>query len=161
MKKLLMVGAGEYGHVVRELALQVGYEAADFLDDNSPEAIGKIDDYSRVRDEYEEFIVAIGNPTVRKRSVEMMAGKFKLATIIHPMAYVSTEANIAAGCVIEPGCVVYRNAVLGEACLVNAGAVLNHDSTVESYCQICCNAVVAARAMVPEGTKINHGVVVE
>ena len=40
MRRLLIVGAGEYGHVVRELALQIGYEKVEFLDDNSPEAVG-------------------------------------------------------------------------------------------------------------------------
>ena len=45
--------------------------------------------------------------------------------------------------------------------MVNAGAVLNHDCTVEAYCQIGCNAVVAARAVVSEGTKVKHGEVVE
>lgn len=161
MRRLLIVGAGEYGHVVRELALQVGYEKVEFLDDNSPEAVGRVDEFERFAGEFDEFIVAIGNPSVRRACVEKLDGTFKLATIIHPLAYVSPEASIGAGCVIEPGCVVYRKVVLGESCLINAGAVLNHDSTVESYCQICCNAVVAARATVLEGTKVKHGDVVE
>ncbi len=147
--------------MVRELALQVGYEKVEFLDDNSLEAVGRVDEFERFAGEFDEFIVAIGNPAVRRSCVEKLGGTFKLATIVHPLAYVSPEATVGAGCVIEPGCVVYKNVVLGEACLVNAGAVLNHDCTVEAYCQIGCNAVVAARAVVPEGTKVMHGEVVE
>ena len=45
MRRLLIVGAGEYGHVVRELALQVGYEKVEFLDDNSPIAVGKVSEF--------------------------------------------------------------------------------------------------------------------
>lgn len=147
--------------MVRELALQVGYEKVEFLDDNSPIAVGKVSEFGRFAGEFDEFIVAIGNPVVRHSCVEKLTGTFELATIVHPLAYVSSEVSVGSGCVIEPVCVVYRNVVLGEACLVNAGAVLNHDCTVEAYCQIGCNAVVAARATVSEGTKVKHGEVVE
>ncbi len=131
------------------------------MDDNSPIAVGKVSEFGRFAGEFDEFIVAIGNPSVRRACVEKLAGTFKLATIVHPMAYVSSEASVGDGCVVEPGCVVYRSVALGEACLVNAGAVLNNDCAVEAYCQIGCNAVVAARAKVPEGTKVMHGEVVE
>ena len=161
MKRLLIVGAGEYGHVVRELAFQVGYDEVEFLDDNSSEAICRIEDFGRVTSEFDEFIVAIGNPIVRRRCVELLKDSFDLATIIHPLAYVSKEAVIGAGCVIEPGCVVYRKVNLGDACLVNAGAVLNHDCIVGDYCQIGCNAVVTARTVVSSDTKLEHGSVTE
>lgn len=160
MKKLLIIGAGEYGRLVKDLALESGYDDADFLDDNSQLAIGKIADYKKFVGEYDEFIVAMGNPQVRKKCVEMLSADFKLATIIHPRAYVSGDAAIGAGSIVEPGCVVYRACTIGQACLINAGAVLNHDSTVGDFCQIGCNAVVTARAVVAAGTKVEHGNVV-
>ncbi|PHU39767.1 hypothetical protein CSX00_09390 [Pseudobutyrivibrio ruminis] len=97
MRRLLIVGAGEYGHVVRELALQVGYEKVEFLDDNSSIAVGKVSEFGRFAGEFDEFIVAIGNPAVRRSCVERLAGTFKLPTIVHPMAYVSPEASVGAG----------------------------------------------------------------
>lgn len=104
MKTLLIVGAGEYGHVVRELAIGIGQE--------------------KFASEFDEFIVAIGNPAFRRQCVAKLSGTYTLATIVHPLAYVSPEASIAAGSVIEPGCVVYRNVTIGEACLINAGEVV-------------------------------------
>ena len=94
--------------MVRELALQVGYEKVEFLDDNSHIAVGKVSEFGRFAGEFEEFIVAIGNPVVRHSCVEKLTGTFKLATIVHPLAYVSSEASVGSGCV------VYRNVVLGE-----------------------------------------------
>lgn len=41
-KKLLIIGAGGHGKVVAEVASACGYDNVKFLDDNSPEAIGKI-----------------------------------------------------------------------------------------------------------------------
>ena len=160
MKKLLIIGAGEYGRLAKDLALESGYDEAAFLDDKSQLAIGKISDYKNFIGDFDEFIVAMGNPQVRKKCVEMLSADFKLASIIHPQAYVSGDASIGAGSIVEPGCVVYRACTTGQSCLINAGAVLNHDSTVGDFCQIGCNAVVTARAVVAAGTKVEHGSVV-
>lgn len=37
---LLIIGAGGHGKVVVEIAVDFGYEKIDFLDDDSPEAVG-------------------------------------------------------------------------------------------------------------------------
>ena len=42
MKKLLIIGYGGHGKVVREIAEDIGYTDIAFLDDNNNEAIGKI-----------------------------------------------------------------------------------------------------------------------
>ena len=159
MNSLLIFGAGQYGYLVEELAEDCGYEKIAFLDDNSPLAIGKVSEAECFREEYAEVVVAIGNPTVREKLVCELEPVFRLATLIHPTAFVSRSAVLGSGCIIEPGAVVQTAAQLGKACIVNAGAVVNHNSTVEDYCQVDCNAVVAARAFVPKGMKVMSGTV--
>jgi len=156
MKSLLIIGAGEYGHLVMKLAEDCGYENIAFLDDNSSEAIGTVADATKWKDDYAEFVVAIGNPAVREAVVEALEGMFCLATLIHPAAFVSRSAIVEVGCIVEPGAVIQTAAKVGKACIINAGAVVNHNSTVMEYSQVDCNAVVGARAVVPKGTKINH-----
>lgn len=158
-KSLLIIGAGEYGHLVKGLAEDCGYEKIAFLDDNNPIAIGIVSDAERVREEYAEAIVAIGNPVVREKLVCELESLFQIATLIHPTAFVSRSAVVASGCIVEPGAVIQTVARLGKACIVNAGAVVNHNSTVESFSQVDCNAVVAARSLVPKGTKVESGTV--
>lgn len=150
MKNLLIVGAGE----LEELAVSCGYDKIGFLDDNAESALGRIDEYKKFTGDFSEFIVAVGNPEVRKKVVSLLEGEFKLATLIHSSAYVSNTATIGAGCIVEACSVVNTGSVLGKCSFVNAGAVVNHNSTVGEYSQIDCNAVVAARANVPEGTKV-------
>ena len=157
MKSLLIIGAGQYGRLVKELAEDCGYEKIDFLDDNSPFAIGKLSEADAWKADYQEFIVAIGNSEVRERVVALLERTFSLATLIHPSAVVSRSALVAAGCIIEAGVVVQSEACLGKACIVNAGAVVNHNSVVGAFAQVECNAVVAARAEVPDGTKVACG----
>lgn len=81
------------------------------------------------KEEYAEFSVAIGNPKVRENVIAALEGLFCLATLIHPLAYISKSA------------------------------VLNHDCTVMGYSQVDCNAVVTARAVIPKGTKVESGTV--
>lgn len=156
MKSLLIIGAGEYGYLVKELAEDCGYENIAFLDDNSPEVIGTVADAAKWKDDYKEFGVAIGNPVVREKIVEILEHTFSLATLIHPAAYVSRSAVVEVGCIVEPGVVIQTEAKVGKACIINAGAVVNHNSTVMEYSQVDCNAVVGARAVVAKGTKINY-----
>ena len=60
MKTLLIIGAGGHGKVVAEIAMAVGYQKIAFLDDNAPEAIGKIRDIEKWMD-YTEGFCGIGN----------------------------------------------------------------------------------------------------
>lgn len=159
MKSLLIIGAGEFGQLVKELAEDCGYEKIAFLDDNSPIAIGKVSEADSWKDVYTDIVVAVGNPHVRERLVCEIETMFHFATLIHPTAFISRSSTIEAGCIIEPGAVVQTAAHLGKACIVNAGAVVNHNSTVEGFSQVDCNAVVAARAFVPKGTKVTCGTV--
>lgn len=154
MKSLLIVGAGEFGQLVKELAELQNYEKINFLDDNSELAIGKTSDCVKFKEEYTDFIVAIGNPVVRRSVIEQMELHFHLATIIHPTAVVSPTAQIEKGCVIEAHTVINTGAKVGKACLINAGAVVNHNSRVSDFCQVDCNAVIAADATVLENTKV-------
>ena len=52
-KNLLILGAGQYGRVVKETAEAMGcFGKISFLDDNSPLALGKLDEYSRFAGKY-------------------------------------------------------------------------------------------------------------
>jgi len=153
--KLLILGAGEYGQLVKEIARNK-YPVIDFLDDNSNAAIDKIDDMAKYRLDY-DAIVAIGNSEKRKELYEKLeALKFNIVTIVSPRSYVSKSASIEPGCVIEPMAVVNTGAKIKRGTFVNAGAVVNHNAIVNEFCQIDCNAVVGANAEVPAGMHLNY-----
>ncbi len=156
MKSIIILGYGQYGHLVEELAYDCGYEKVAALDDAADDALDIIDNFEKYRSEYDDYIVAIGNPVAREDIVDRVQGDYNLATLIHPTAIISKNAEINEGCIIEPYVVVHRNAIVGKSCLINAGAVINHDSTVEAFSHVGCNAVVGARTVVPKGTKVQH-----
>lgn len=161
MKNLLILGAGQYGCVVRETAEAIGcFEKIAFLDDNSPLAMGKLAAYEGFAREYGCAFVAMGNPALRIQWLEKLelAG-YELPVLIHPRAYVSPSAILGKAVIVEPMAVVNAQAVVETGGLLCAGSVVNHNAHVMPVCQIDCNAVVAANATVPEGTKVPGGTV--
>lgn len=153
--KLLILGAGEYGQLVKEIARNK-YPVIVFLDDDSPVAIGKMSDLEKYKGEY-DAIVAIGNPEKRKELFEKLECLgFDIPTIVSDKAYVSPSAEIELGCVIESMAVINTGAKIKRGTFINAGAVVNHNATVNEFCQIDCNAVVGADAEVPAEMHLNY-----
>ena len=155
--KLLIIGAGRFGQFVKEIA-QSKYSKIDFLDDNSPLAIGKIDDCAKFKDEYDYAIVAIGDNELRLKFLDMLDSVgFKIATLISDKAYISPSANIARGCIIEPMAVVKSLATLERGVIVNAGATVNFNAHVCKGASLDCNSVVGYDVVVPEKMSLQYG----
>ncbi len=163
MKKLLILGAGQYGIAVKELAEALGcYAAIDFLDDRAPFAVGSLSDAERLLGAcgeaaceevaYDEAVVAIGNPTLRAQWLERIPHK---ATLIHPNAHISPSAVIGEGSVIEAGASVCAGARVGRGCIVMAGAAVGHNAVLGDICQVKYNATVVENATVPSETKLD------
>ena len=85
---LLILGAGGYGHVVREIAEDSGiFDKIDFLDDSSPLAIGKFGDAEKFLKGYPNAVVALGNAELRLGYIEKLrAAGFQIPAIISPRA---------------------------------------------------------------------------
>lgn len=158
-KNLLILGAGQYGQVARETAEAMGiFREVAFLDDNSPAALGRLDQYAGYRGTFSCAFVAMGNPDIRMKWLERLedAG-FELPVLIHPMAWVSPSARLGGGSIVEPMAVVHTGAEVGTGGLLCAGCVVNHNARVGDCCQIDCGAVVASNADVSAGTKVPCG----
>lgn len=164
-KNLLILGAGQYGTVIKEIAIEMGcFEKIDFLDDTfgigetegnyHEQSIAKLADYEEYVTEYTYAICSIGNAELRKKWTEKIAeANYRIPILVSPRAYISKSAQLRYGDIIEPMAVVHANAVVGIATYVSAGAVLNHNSFTSDYCHINCNSVVMGGAMVVPGTK--------
>ncbi len=152
MKRLLILGAGQYGTVAKETAEAMNiFDEIAFLDDNSEVAIGKMDDLDKL--EYDAAFIAIGNPDVREKLADRVGEK--LFTLIHPKAMVSPSAVIGKGCIIEAGAVVSSHAEIGKATIIMSNVVVGHDAKVGSYCQLKYNCSICERSAVPDKTKVD------
>ncbi len=97
---------------------------------------------------------------------------WRFAGVQHPAAVVSPFATLATGVQLLAASVVQAGAELGEACIINTGAIVEHDCQVGAYSHIAprallCGAVVVgaqchvgAGAVVRQGLRLAQGTVV-
>ncbi len=155
MERLLILGAGQYGFVAKEVAEAMGiFTQIDFLDDHSEIAIGKLEDLEKT--EYDTAFVAIGNPGVRTQLLQRIC---KLATLVHPKAVISPSAVIGECCIIEAGAVISTDVKIGRGTIVMANAVVGHNATVGDCCQLKYNCTIPENCVVLDQTKVDCNVV--
>ncbi|MBR2011008.1 MAG: hypothetical protein IKA06_04620 [Clostridia bacterium] len=163
---LLVVGAGIYGLVAKEIAESMGcFEKIAFVDDNAKttpdgiEVLGKVSDIEDLVCEYYNVIVAIGDSGVRLNLIQRLSEKVpcRIVTLVSPKAYVSPSAQIEKGCIIEPMAALHTGCVIRIGCIISAGAVINHASMCCDGVHVDCNATVEGYSHVPAGTKICCG----
>ncbi len=151
MSKLLILGAGQYGFVAKEVAEAMGiFTQIDFLDDHNEIAVGKLEDIEKI--EYDTAFVAIGNPSVRGEWLKRIS---KLATLIHPKAVISPSASIGGGCILESGAVLSTDVKVGKGTIIMANAVVGHNATVGDCCQLKYNCTIPENGVVPDQTKVD------
>ena len=155
---LLILGAGQYGSVAKEIAESMNrFENISFLDDNSTMAIDKIENFAVYADEYSYAVVAIGNTGKRLACIKMLEKfRFRIPVLVSPRAYISPSARLGSGTIVEPMAIVNANAVVSSGVIVCASAVINHNATVGEGCLLQCGSVVPAGACVPSETKLEY-----
>ena len=145
--RLVILGAGKYGREIEDVAVQTGrYDEIVFLDDfaSGPNVLGKCGDFAGAMNESTEFFVAFGDNEMRARWLRaLIDAKAHVVNIVHPTAYINSY------CVIEDGC------------MINSGAIVDHDTTIGAYAHICVGAIVKADNIIPGKKKIEAGVVIE
>ncbi len=171
-KNLLILGAGMFGTVVKEIALEKGvFEKIDFLDDTfdkgefegnyHEQSIGKLCDYEKLVVDYSHAIVSIGEPEIRMEwTKKLLEAGYNIPTIVSNRAYVSTSSQLGRGVVVSPMVAINANSHIGEGAFVLAGAVIDHNTFVADYCNLQCGTVVMPGALLPNFTKTQPNEVV-
>ena len=81
-------------------------------------------------------------------------------TLIHPSATISPTAHIAPGAQILPGAIINAYATIGEGCVINSKAVVEHDAVIATGVHIAPGAVVLGGATIGGFSYIGSNAVV-
>lgn len=154
MNNLLILGAGQHGQVVKEIAESMNFfDKIDYLDDNSNHAIGKFNDYEKYKDKYNYAFVAIGNTKLRMEWIEKLENAgYILKNIIHKTAIVSNSTKLENGIVVEAGVIINSNVVISKGVIISIGALIEHNVNVESGCHIRAGGVIRPNTVISENT---------
>lgn len=162
-KSVVIIGASGHGKVIADIIINSGDRVLGFLDDANDiqgnkiigfPVLGKIADYDNYRDC--EFVIAIGNPYIREKiAIELPV---KWYTAIHPTAVISSlDVEIGEGTVIMANAVVNPSVKIGKHCIINTGAIVEHDNILEDYVHLSPNVTLAGIVKVGKSTHIGAG----
>lgn len=141
-------------------------EVAGYLNDRVPvgekidlfPVIGKIEDAQRLLAEGYWFINTIFRIDGNRERIAMFENlgipDDRLATFVHPMAYVAPSVELGPGCVIMPNVSMSPATKLGKGCLMMAGSMMGHDNVVGDFCHIAAQAAVGSYLKIGKGVHI-------
>lgn len=157
-KKVIIIGASGHGKVIADIIEQSNDIVVGFLDDGKEkgttvlgyEVLGTTEDVELYSDHY--FIIAVGNNKIRR----MIAEKFDVNwyTAIHPTATISKYATICEGTVVMAKAIINADTQIGCHCIINTGAIIEHDNVINDYVHISPNATLCGVVHVGENTHI-------
>lgn len=167
MKRLAIWGAGAHARIVAEAAELSGWTEPGLFDRGQArpgdpwKVLGDDEALLQRIGEFEGVIVALGDNDQRLDwTLKLGANGARLATIIHPAAWVSPRAYLGPGTVILAGGIVCTGARLGRAVIVNTAASVDHDNRIGDGVHIAPGARLAGNVTVGDRSWIGLGAVV-
>ena len=172
MRKVAILGGVGNGTAIAaaiEHARRMGatdLQVAGFLNDREPvgkqldlfPVIGKVADAPRLLDEGYWFINTILRIDGNHERIAMFESlgipDDRLATFVHPMAYVAPSVQLGPGCVVMPNVSMSPASKLGKGCLMMAGSMIGHDDEVGDFCHIAAQAAVGSYLKIGKGVHI-------
>lgn len=167
-EKLLIVGAGAFGRLTLEQAIEK-YDCA-FIDDNRLigeeinriKVVGAIKDLTSLFGEYTKIVISIGNNSIREKIYnEAKIVGYNFPNIISSTAYISPRAYIGEGCVMLDYVVIQKNVRVGNATIIKPEVKICHDSIVGSFCSVYTKSEIRSYAQISNGIKLGSKVIVK
>lgn len=175
MKKCFFWGATGQAKVLREFIKDFNYELC-WLFDNDPNITSKVGnipvlggwDYfinwaKRVDPTKISFLVAIGGNKGKDRlelQYKIKNFSFKPLTVWHKTSYIAKGVQIGTGSQILAHATICVDAVLGEACIINTGAQVDHECIIGDGVHVMPGAILAGCVMVDKFASIGSGAVI-
>jgi sugar O-acyltransferase (sialic acid O-acetyltransferase NeuD family) len=161
MKKLVLVGGG--GHCIScidVLRTTNEYEIAGILDIpqkmgmliSGVPVIGSDNDIQKYIDDQFVFLITVGqiksSETRMKIYNKIKNGGGFLPVIVSGRAYVSSSAYIGEGTIVMHNGILNAYSKTGVCCIINTGALLEHEASVGDFCHISTYAVVNGQSTI-------------
>lgn len=165
-KKLVLIGGG--GHcrscidVIESEGKYCIERIVDLAENQGKSVVGSHqinaidDDISQLVQSNHWFLITIGQiktPNLRLKYFDYLSSlNAKLATIVSPLAHVSDYAELGAGTIVMHHALVNAGARIGQNCIINSKALIEHDSIIENHCHISTASVINGGTIVKQKT---------
>ncbi len=161
MKDVIIIGAGGHAKVIADIVIRSNDNLIGFLDDSKPfgtkvlgdyEVLGSTNLIESIKGENKFFIIAIGDNFIRKEFYKKYDVNYY--TAIHPTAIIGTDVEIAEGTCVMPNACINANSKIGKCCIINSGALVEHDCVLADFVHISPTATLCGTVKIGELTQI-------
>lgn len=171
IREILVYGAGGFAREVKDVIDAIAgngalIRCAGFLDDsrerhgkilNDVPVLGGDERISEWRDKA-EFLVGIGNPAVKRKISDKIAGLGgRFATVFHPTAVKSRYVEFGEGTIVTAGVILTNQIRIGRHAILNLGITVGHDCVLEDYVTVSPGVFISGNVHIGEGTDIGTG----
>ena len=171
MKKIILIGAGTFSTVlidlIKENELYRDYKIMGFLDDDKVcdenydyPLLGKISEANKYDDENTYFVIAIGNPKIRKQVAERL-NDLNYLNLIDKSSLISRDAILGKGIIVLKGAIINTFAKIDDYVIINSGAIVDHHCHIGRFSHIGQGSVLWHNAIIDEAIHIMPSSVVK
>jgi sugar O-acyltransferase (sialic acid O-acetyltransferase NeuD family) len=166
-RPLVIFGAGGLGREVLVLLRQLNeagahWDVRGFYDDQPPAAptvaglpyLGTSADLNATP---EPLAVAIAVGSGRSRAAvvaRLTSEQLSFPALVHPAVGLTAYQRISLGegCIVQQGCILTCDIVLGRFVLLNLGCTVGHDAVLEDFCSLMPHVNIGGAAQLGTGT---------
>ncbi len=107
------------------------------------------------------FVNAIGSERTHRRKCAIVArtgmGRERFATLVHPLASVSSRAELGGDICIGLGCAIAGDVRIADHCWLGAGCIIGHESKIADGATLAAGVKIAGHVQVGRNTFIGIG----
>lgn len=170
---VVIVGTGGHAKVIAEIAkLNRSFKFLGFVDQKEAvdpackPVLGDLNCLDKLKKKNKglRVVFAIGDNAKRRQVAE--TNTIESVAMVHPKAVVSSSATISPGSVVMAGATINPHVKIGRHCIVNTGAILDHDCLMEDFSSVAPGCVlggavqIKCQSAIGIGAVILHGVTV-
>ena len=150
--KLALFG---YGGHAREVAVQINKPVTFFVDDEY--ANEHTQPISSFNPEEYLMMVAVANPSERKKIVSNLPKNTKYFIFIHPTAQImGDDIDIGEGSFIGANSILTTNITLGDHVILNRGVQIGHDTVIGKYFSAMPGSIVSGNVRISENVYMGN-----
>lgn len=167
-RPFIILGGGGHARVLASTIRHLGRQVLGYTDPDSDASLaGDIECLGgdEALQEYasEGVVLAVGlgstHDTARRTHLfnETQAEGFDFPPIVHPQAFVASEAVVGEGAQVMAGAVIQPGTRVGENVIVNTSASVDHDCDIQGHVHVAPGVTVSGGVILGEGVHVGTG----
>jgi sugar O-acyltransferase (sialic acid O-acetyltransferase NeuD family) len=164
-QKLFLIGYSGHAFVCLDAALStdffdiIGY--CDFKKkNNNPYNLNYLGSENFFKDPNSNAFISVGDNNIRKSIYKKNINNFKFDKIIHSKSTIAENCSIGSGSLICVNACINPLVDIGKFCIINTGAIIEHECLVRDFVHIGPSAVLCGNVKIGENTFIGANSVI-